>query len=105
MLVLKRYALFQVLPQRVQKSGNGPPPWAVVVRKTLIEEGHSTPQLLIIFELIVTHSDLFYESRDLFVPQMVNALPRLGSAPAATAEMKKVGSGVRETGGCPLDGR
>ena len=75
----------------MQKSGNGPPPWAVVVRKTLIEEGHSTPQLLIIFELIVSHSDLFYESRDLFVPQMVNALPRLGSAPAATSEMKKVG--------------
>ncbi|CDZ98369.1 Histone acetyltransferase SAGA, TRRAP/TRA1 component, PI-3 kinase superfamily [Phaffia rhodozyma] len=80
-----------VLPQRVQRAANAVhPPWAGVVRKILIEEGHSTPQLLSIFELIVGHPDLFYESRELFVPQMVNSLTRLGSAPAATPEMKKL---------------
>lgn len=66
------------------------PTWALTVRKALSEEGHSTPQLISAFELIVGHPDLFYESRELFVPQMVNSLARLGSAAAATPEMKKV---------------
>jgi len=85
------YLLTQVLPLRVARAASAAhPPWAVVVRKVLVEEGHSIPVIVAIFELIVSHADLFYESRELFVPQMVTSLPRLGSAPNSTPEMKKV---------------
>jgi transformation/transcription domain-associated protein len=46
-----------------------------------VEEGHHMPQLIHIWNLIIRHSDLFYESRTQFVPQMVNSLNRLGLPP------------------------
>lgn len=82
-----------VLPLRVSRAANAVhPPWATVVRKTCVDEGHSIPLLINVFELIVGHADLFYESRELFVPQMVQNLPRLGSVQNASPDMKKVSS-------------
>jgi transformation/transcription domain-associated protein len=43
----------------------------------LVEEGHSLPHLVHIWQLIVVHADLFYPSRAIFVPQMVNSLSKL----------------------------
>lgn len=85
----------QVLPIRVdQPASQAHPVWASVVRKVLVEEGNSIPVLIAIFELLVSHGDLFYESRELFVPQMVASLQRLGSAGNSTSDMKKVHFGV-----------
>lgn len=79
----------QILPQ-IPSSGGNQPPWALVVRRILSEEGQTTPVLISLYEIITSHPDLFYESRELFVPQMVGSLARLGSSGASTPEMKKV---------------
>lgn len=64
----------------------------MTARKTLNTEGHSTPVLINILEIIVNHPDLFYESRELFVPSMINSLARLGTSTnqSAQIEMRKV---------------
>lgn len=68
----------------------GLPFWATAVKRVLVEDGHTTPQLVTICELIVSHGDLFYDSRDLFVGLMANSLTKLGFVPGATADMKKL---------------
>lgn len=85
--------LLQVLPLRIARKGNAPhAEWITTARKTLLSELHTTPVLINILEIIVNHADLFYESRELFVPTMINALARLGgsTSQSAGAEMRKV---------------
>lgn len=67
-----------------------PSNWAITTKKVLMEEGHTTPQLMSICELIVGQPDLFYDTRDMFVSLMANSLTKLGFTPAATSEMKKL---------------
>lgn len=67
-----------------------PSNWALTTKKVLMEEGHTTPQLMSICELIVGQPDLFYDTREMFVSLMANSLTKLGFTPAATADMKKL---------------
>lgn len=69
-------------------SDNGPPSWAKSVRRALIDEGHSIPQLLVIHQIIVRHPDFFYPCRDLFVPSMISSLHKLGTIQTATPETR-----------------
>lgn len=46
---------------------SGVPLWIKYLRKTLLEELHSTPHLLHILQLIVRHSKLFYCARGHFL--------------------------------------
>lgn len=78
------------LPVQDPAAEGGVPHWAYVAKMVLVEEGHTTPQLVAICELIVTHGDLFYGCRDLFVGLMANSLTKLGFVPGATPEMKKL---------------
>ncbi|GKC44965.1 transformation/transcription domain-associated protein-like protein isoform X2 [Tanacetum coccineum] len=55
-----------------------------------MEEGHSIPNLIHVFQLIVRHSDLFYRCRAQFVPQMVNSLSRLGLPYNTTLENRRL---------------
>lgn len=66
------------------------PIWIRYTKKILVEEGHSIPNLIHIFQLIVRHSDLFYTCRAQFVPQMVNSLSRLGLPFNTTAENRRL---------------
>ncbi|KAL3681984.1 hypothetical protein R1sor_000006 [Riccia sorocarpa] len=66
------------LPRRLPLGEYKIPIWIRYTKKILVEEGHSVPNLIHIFQLIVRHSDLFYACRAQFVPQMVNSLSRLG---------------------------
>ena len=52
-----------------------------VDKKIIDEEGHSLPQLIHIWQLVVRHPALFYTSSAQFVPQMVNSLDRIGLSP------------------------
>ncbi|GLJ07095.1 hypothetical protein SUGI_0058030 [Cryptomeria japonica] len=70
--------LMPALPRRLPPGDSKIPIWIRYTRKILVEEGHSVPNLIHIFQLIVRHSDLFYSCRAQFVPQMVNSLSRLG---------------------------
>jgi transformation/transcription domain-associated protein len=82
--------LADCLPIRDPPPPTGLPHWATAVKRVLVEDGHTTPQLVTICELIVGHGDLFYDSRDLFVSLMANSLTKLGFVPGATVDMKKL---------------
>lgn len=46
--------------------------------------------LLQLWQLVVRHPDVFYESRTQFVPQMINTLSRIGMPTNATLENRKL---------------
>ncbi|KAK6354722.1 hypothetical protein TWF696_003861 [Orbilia brochopaga] len=68
-----------VLPKRIPPGADskGFPIWAKWPRRILVEESHNQPQLINIFQFIVRHGDLFYESRENFYMGMVSALQKL----------------------------
>ncbi|XP_048334555.2 uncharacterized protein LOC107424364 isoform X2 [Ziziphus jujuba] len=83
--------LMPALPRRLPLVGDSRMPiWIRYTKKILVEEGHSIPNLIHIFQLIVRHSDLFYSCRAQFVPQMVNSLSRLGLPYNTTAENRRL---------------
>ncbi|CAH9116378.1 unnamed protein product [Cuscuta epithymum] len=82
--------LMPALPRRLPLGESRMPIWIRYTKKILVEEGHSIPNLIHIFQLIVRHSDLFYSCRAQFVPQMVNSLSRLGLPFTTTAENRRL---------------
>ncbi|KAL7102214.1 hypothetical protein ACP275_08G105000 [Erythranthe tilingii] len=82
--------LMPALPRRLPLGDSRMPIWIRYTKKILVEEGHSIPNLIHIFKLIVRHSDLFYSCRAQFVPQMVNSLSRLGLPYNTTAENRRL---------------
>ncbi|CAI0392859.1 unnamed protein product [Linum tenue] len=82
--------LMPALPRRLPLGDSRMPIWIRYTKKILVEEGHSLPNLIHIFQLIVRHSDLFYSCRAQFVPQMVNSLSRLGLPYNTTAENRRL---------------
>jgi len=40
-------------------------------KKIILEEGHAVLQLVLIWQVIVRHGEMFYDCRDQFIPQMV----------------------------------
>ncbi|KEP49326.1 histone acetyltransferase SAGA, TRRAP/TRA1 component, pi-3 kinase superfamily TRA1 protein [Rhizoctonia solani 123E] len=87
---LTKQAVDIMVPVLIKAAGsdNGPPSWAKSVRRALIDEGHSIPQLLVIHQIIVRHPDFFYPCRELFVPSMISSLHKLGTVQTATAETR-----------------
>ncbi|KAK6924485.1 PIK-related kinase, FAT, partial [Dillenia turbinata] len=82
--------LMPALPRRLPLGESRMPIWIRYTKKILVEEGHSIPNLIHIFQLIVRHSGLFYSCRAQFVPQMVNSLNRLGLPFNTTAENRRL---------------
>lgn len=82
--------LVPALPLRVPCTPGQVPLWVKWTKRTLLDEGHHALQLCTILQLIVRYPDLFYASRDLFVPHMVTSLAKLGFASSATADSKKL---------------
>ncbi|CAM8985650.1 unnamed protein product [Rhodiola kirilowii] len=82
--------LMPALPRRLPIGDARMPIWIRYTKKILVEEGHSIPNLIHIFQLIVRHSDLFYSCRAQFVPQMVNSLSRLGLPYNTLAENRRL---------------
>lgn len=56
-------------------TNEGTPNWAYVAYRTLTEDVNTTVHIC---SLVLRHSDLFYPFRELFFPQFVQSLPRLG---------------------------
>ncbi|TYI41023.1 hypothetical protein ES332_A02G205400v1 [Gossypium tomentosum] len=82
--------LMPALPRRLPLGDSRMPIWIRYTKKILVEEGHSIPNLIHIFQLIARHSELFYSCRAQFVPQMVNSLSRLGLPYNTTAENRRL---------------
>ena len=63
---LVRDALDTLTPVLVRRLAPGDlkyPIWVRYTKKVLVEEGHSTPHLIHIWQLLVRHADLYYSSR------------------------------------------
>ncbi|OAP64606.1 hypothetical protein AYL99_00578 [Fonsecaea erecta] len=87
--------LAPVLPARIGASANTPgdkrtPSWARLPRKILNEETGNLQQVQSIFNFIVRQPDLFYESRELFIPTMIQMLHKLAPPINPSNENKKL---------------
>ncbi|KAI8989366.1 hypothetical protein BDB01DRAFT_537511 [Pilobolus umbonatus] len=78
-----------VLPKRVPlQPGERVPTWVRLTRKVVVEDTHSISQMVNVYQLLVRQPDLFYDYREHFLPQIVNALPKLGLLQNTTPENK-----------------
>eukprot|EP00898_Chlorokybus_atmophyticus_P003741 jgi/Chlat1/4368/Chrsp29S04524 len=83
--------LMPALPNRLQlQQDQKIPLWIRYTKKTLVEEGHSLPHLIHLWQLLVRHSHLFYSSRAQFVNQMITSLSRLGLPQNSPLENRKL---------------
>ena len=82
--------LAPALPRRLSSGEHRFPIWIRYTKKILVEESHSMPHLIHIWQLVVRHPDLFYESRAQFVPQIINTLSRLGLPTNAPPENRRL---------------
>ncbi|KAL8711708.1 MAG: hypothetical protein Q9220_003879 [cf. Caloplaca sp. 1 TL-2023] len=78
-----------VLPKRL--SGDPVfPMWAKWPKRILSEESSNLQQLICIFQFLVRHSDLFYASREHFIPIIIPALSKIAQLPNPSNEHKKL---------------
>jgi len=82
--------LTPALPTRLPAGDHKYPTWIKWTKKIVVEEGHSLPQLIHIWQLVARHQDLFFSSSAQFVAQMVNSLNRIGLSPNCSAENRKL---------------
>jgi transformation/transcription domain-associated protein len=83
--------LAQVLPLRVQPAADPRyPTWARWPRRILAEETGNLQQVMSIFQFLVKQPDLFYESREYFVPLIVPSLHKIAAPPNPSNESKKL---------------
>ncbi|KAH8105847.1 hypothetical protein BXZ70DRAFT_396929 [Cristinia sonorae] len=73
----------QVLPK-----DSNPPLWARHARKVLSDEGAGSSQIHYLYQLIIRQPSLFYPVRSLFIPHIVQHLPKLGLYTAASLESR-----------------
>ncbi|ORX76848.1 FAT-domain-containing protein [Anaeromyces robustus] len=87
--------LILVLPKRITSlpgQQNDPkfPTWVRWTRKIIIEDSQNIAQLVIIFQLLIRHSELFYSSRKHFIPQIIISLTKLGLTPNTAYETRQL---------------
>ena len=87
--------LAPVLPVRISGGGNTPaekrsPSWARLPRKILNEETGNLQQVQSIFNFIVRQPDLFYDSREFFIPTIIQMLHKVAPPPNPSNENKKL---------------
>jgi transformation/transcription domain-associated protein len=80
-----------VLPKRCNVApGDRNPIWAVAPRRILSEEGQNVQQMSSIFNFLVKHADLFYESREKFITLIISSLRKIAMPPNPSNESKKL---------------
>ncbi|KAJ5114009.1 hypothetical protein N7456_002543 [Penicillium angulare] len=85
--------LAPVLPNRTAGNQGAEaryPLWAKWPRRILAEETANLQQVMSIFQFLVRQPDLFYESREHFVPLIVPSLIKIAGPPNASNDSKKL---------------
>ncbi|KAK2732878.1 hypothetical protein FQN55_003885 [Onygenales sp. PD_40] len=82
--------LAPVLPKRANSADTRYPLWARWPRRILAEETANLQQVMSIFQFLVRQPDLFYESRENFVPLIVPSLIKIAGPPNPSNESKKL---------------
>ncbi|KAM7198003.1 hypothetical protein V8F33_005270 [Rhypophila sp. PSN 637] len=80
-----------VMPKRCNVSeGERNPVWAQAARRILAEESQNTTQMTSIFQFLVRHPDLFYDSRDKFATLIIQYLRKVSVPPSPSPDSKKL---------------
>ena len=65
-------------------------------KKIVIEEGHSLPQMMHCWQIIIRHADIFYPYRSYFTPIMIQSITRLGLTSSCPLDQRQVAVGVAD---------
>lgn len=65
-------------------------------KKILVDDGYSMPQMCHIWHMIIRFSDVFYSYRSQLVPQMLNAVTRIGLSGNAASEFRLVAVAIAD---------
>ena len=65
-------------------------------KKIIVEEGHTTAQLVHILQLVVRHHKVYYPVRHHLINHMISSIQRLGLGSNATLEQKKLAVDLSE---------
>ncbi|KAL6722004.1 transcription-associated protein 1 [Lecanora helva] len=80
-----------VLPKRMKdQSDPRYPTWAKWPKRIMSEESSNLQQMIGIYQFMVRHPRLFYESRENFVPTIIPSLSKLAQLPNPSNEHKKL---------------
>ncbi|PSR77484.1 hypothetical protein BD289DRAFT_398006 [Coniella lustricola] len=82
-----------VLPRRcspVQPADPRNAVWSVGPRRILAEEGQNVQQMTSIFQFLVRHPDLFYETRDKFAVLIIQCLRKVANPPNPSYESRRL---------------
>lgn len=80
-----------VLPKRVSSSGDWRSNmWAKWPKRIMVEESSNLQQLMSIFQFLLRHPDLFYDSREQFISSIIPCLARIAQPPSPSTENKKL---------------
>ncbi|KAJ3117897.1 hypothetical protein HK100_000723, partial [Physocladia obscura] len=83
--------LFPVASKRIiQPADSKIPAWVRWTKKIIVDEGHNLSQLLILYQALIRHAELFYPHRENFISHIVSSFSRLGLLQNATAETRTV---------------
>ena len=80
------------LPERLKTARNDSKfhLWALWPKRVLSEDSSNLQQTIGIFQFMVRHPDLFYEARELYIPQIIPALSKIAQGPTPSNEHKKL---------------
>ena len=80
-----------VLPKRLNGPGDAKfPMWAKWPKRILSEESSNLQQLISILHFMIRHPDLFYESREHFIPLIIPSLVKIAQPPNPSNDNKKL---------------
>ena len=80
-----------VLPKRLTGPGDSKfPMWAKWPKRILSEESSNLQQLISILHFMIRHPDLFYESREQFIPLIIPSLSKIAQPPNPSNDNKKL---------------
>src|SRR5271170_7926827 len=96
---LVRQALDTMAPVLPQKLPLTTPnnSYRVWPRRVIGEDSQNIGQLVNVFQFLVRQSDLYYEHRELYMPQFINSLPRLAFVQNANHETKALAIDLIDT--------
>ena len=84
-----------VLPKRLPGTGDARI-WAKWPKRIISEESSNLQQLISILHFMIRHPDLFYESREQFIPLIIQSLPKIATPPNPSNDNKKLALNVIE---------
>ena len=86
-----------VLPKRMPGSGDAKfPMWAKWPKRIISEESSNLQQLICILNFMIRHPNLFYDSREHFIPLIIPSLPKIAAVQNSSNDSKKLALNVTE---------